>query len=600
MRPLALLGLLLSLALGLSLADGPAATETVKLNGHTFTVPAGFTIELAVKPGLVERPITVDLDEQGRLYVADSSGSNAKVELQLKERPHRIVRLEDTDGDGVYDRATVFADKMMFPEGTLWHDGSLYVAAPPSIWKLTDTDGDGVADQRVEWFQGKTLTGCANDLHGPYLGLDGRIYWAKGAFAKQSYKRSDGSEWGTRAAHIFRARADGTDVEPVMTGGMDNPVDVAFTPTGERVFTTTFFQHPAGGRRDGLVHAVDGGVYGKDHTPVYEHPWTSPQLMPVLTHMGPAAPAGLTRYESSVFGPGYQDSLFATQFNLQKVSRHVLTPSGATFVTADSDFVVSDNRDFHPTDVMEDADGSLLVIDTGGWYKLCCPSSQLVKADIHGAIYRVRKKERGEGRRPARAGTRLGERVGEAARRHPSGGRPAGHAPARQERRRGPAGTGEGPPAERRLDRHPHRRPRSEGVRPQTAVRRGRRRPPGGSTLRQPVARQGRAVAGRGAAQPRLATGPPRPPPRRLGRLGDADAVPALLAALRRPSDRFLEHSLTFALIEIANPEATAKGLSDSWPGARRAALIAAGPDARRQARRRHGRANRSPRPTPL
>ena len=44
------------------------------------------------------------------------------------------------------------------------------MSAPPSIWKLTDTDGDGVADERVEWFQGKTLTGCANDLHGPYLG----------------------------------------------------------------------------------------------------------------------------------------------------------------------------------------------------------------------------------------------------------------------------------------------------------------------------------------------------------------------------------------------------------------------------------------------
>ena len=80
------------------------------------------------------------------------------------------MRLEDTDGDGKFDKSTVFADKMMFPEGAMWLDGSLYVAAPPSIWKLTDTDGDGVADKREEWFEGKTLTGCANDLHGPYLG----------------------------------------------------------------------------------------------------------------------------------------------------------------------------------------------------------------------------------------------------------------------------------------------------------------------------------------------------------------------------------------------------------------------------------------------
>ena len=49
-----------------------------------------------------------------------------------------------------------------------------------------------------------------------------------------------------------------------MTGGMDNPVDLVFTPGGERIFTTTFLQHPGGGKRDGLIHAVYGGVYGKD------------------------------------------------------------------------------------------------------------------------------------------------------------------------------------------------------------------------------------------------------------------------------------------------------------------------------------------------
>ena len=67
---------------------------------------------------------------------ADSSGSNDKVQKQLEEKPHRIVRLEDTNGDGRFDKSIVFADRMMFPEGALWYDGSLYVSAPPSIWKL--------------------------------------------------------------------------------------------------------------------------------------------------------------------------------------------------------------------------------------------------------------------------------------------------------------------------------------------------------------------------------------------------------------------------------------------------------------------------------
>src|SRR5438046_1216143 len=208
----------------------------------TLTGPPGFQVERAAGPPLVDRPIVADFDEQGRLYVAEWSGSNDKVEKQLQEKPHRILRLEDTDGDGRFDKRTVFADRMMFPEGTLWFDGSLYVAAPPSIWKLTDTDDDGVADRREEWFKGSTLTGCANDLHGPYLGPDGWIYWCKGAFAKQTYEVvgnslrviPDGAKpektWSTRASHIFRCRPDGSGLEVVMTGGMDNPVDVVFTP----------------------------------------------------------------------------------------------------------------------------------------------------------------------------------------------------------------------------------------------------------------------------------------------------------------------------------------------------------------------------------
>ena len=82
-------------------------------------------------------------DEQGRLYATDSSGLSGKSDQQLAEKPHRIVRLTDTKGDGRFDQSTVFADHLMFPEGALFYRGSLYVAAPPQIWKLTDADGDG-------------------------------------------------------------------------------------------------------------------------------------------------------------------------------------------------------------------------------------------------------------------------------------------------------------------------------------------------------------------------------------------------------------------------------------------------------------------------
>jgi putative membrane-bound dehydrogenase-like protein len=366
-------------------------THQVKLNGHTFTLPQGFTIELAAGADLAPRPIACDFDEKGRLYVTDSSGSNEKTSIQVESKPHRIVRLEDTDGDGKFDKQTVFVKNVMFPEGCMWLNGSLYVAAPPHIWKFTDTNDDGVADKEEIWFDGKTLTGCANDLHGPYRGPDGWIYWCKGAFAKQEYVLPNGKKFSTRASHIFRATPDGKNIEPVMTGGMDNPVDLVFTPGGDIIFSTTFLQHPRDGKRDGLIHAVYGAVYGKEHDPVYEHPWTYPTLMPPMTHLGPAAPCGLHRLESDQFGKEYTNNIFCCQFNMRKVSRHILVPTGSTYTTKDSDFVVSDNIDFHPTDVIEDADGSLLIVDTGGWYKLCCPTSQLVKPDVTGAIYRVKK-----------------------------------------------------------------------------------------------------------------------------------------------------------------------------------------------------------------
>ncbi len=201
---------LAGVTLGVALAAWPSARQPGQ---PTLTVPDGFEVVRVAGPPLVERPIVADFDEEGRLYVAESSGSNAKVEQQLAEKPHRVLRLEDADGDGVFDRRTVFADRMMLPEGAMWFDGSLYVSAPPSIWKLTDTDGDGVADVREEWFQGKTLTGCANDLHGPYLGPDGWIYWAKGAFAEQTYERPGQPPLVTKAAHIFRRRPGDAIVE---------------------------------------------------------------------------------------------------------------------------------------------------------------------------------------------------------------------------------------------------------------------------------------------------------------------------------------------------------------------------------------------------
>ncbi len=574
---------LIAAHVGRAAAEPEAAPQPFQ--PQELKVAEGFSLELAAGPPLVERPITMAFDDQGRLYVSDSSGSNDPVEKQLAERPHRILRLEDSDGDGRFDRRTIFADQMMFPEGTMWFRGSLYVAAPPSIWKLTDTDGDGVADRREEWFAGKTLTGCANDLHGPYRSRDGWIYWTKGAFAEQTYDLPGRPGWKTRASHIFRARPDGSGLEPVMTGGMDNPVDLVFTAEGERLLSCTFVHHRGGGKRDGVIHAIYGGVYGKQHNVLDGHTRTG-DLMPVLTELGPAAASGLHYYESPAWGEEYQGNLFACLFNLHKVTRHKLLPDGSTYRTEDSDFVTSESTDFHPTDAVEDADGSLLICDTGGWYKLCCPTSQFHRPNILGAIYRVRRTG------AAKVDDPRGEKIAwDSATLQALANLVGDSRPVVRERAieamaaRGKQSIG---PLSDVLKRDASAEKKLGAVWALSRIDDAAAREASASALADssPAVRQAAAHAASlwrdSKALDRLCQCLEDPSPavvrtaaEAIGRIGDSKAVAPLLSAGRRADDRALEHSIIYAMIEIGDAKSIRRGLQDKNPHAHRAALIA-------------------------
>lgn len=372
--------------------ENPVAKTVVDIDGINFTLPAGFQVARVASEPLVKWPVVADWDDQRRLVVVESAGVSRPIDQHNEQRLHRVVRLVDKDGDGTYDERVLAADNLPFAEGVLCLGNSMLVAAPPQIFKLTDNDGDGYCEQREVWFDGQTITGCANDLHGPYEGRDGWIYWCKGAFAEQTHDLTSGGKLVTSAAHIFRRKPDGGPIEAVMTGGMDNPVEVAILPGGERFFTSTFLVHPSDGKRDGIAHAIYGGVYGKDHHVINGHRRTG-DLMPIMVQFAAAAPSGLICLESpnvvkQVF-PDTENVLAATQFNLHRVTLHGLSPKGATYESQDVELLVADRIDFHPTDVIEDTDGSLIVLDTGGWYDLCCPSSRVDQKAASGGIYRV-------------------------------------------------------------------------------------------------------------------------------------------------------------------------------------------------------------------
>ena len=357
------------------------------LKTTTINVPKGFSIKVAATPPLVTYPMMACLDDKGRLYVAESDGRNLTTKKEIeKELPRFIRRLVDTNGDGIYDESTIFADKMTMPEGGLWLNGSLYIISAPYLWRLEDTNNDGVADVREKVLGYMEFDGRANQ-HGPYLGPNGRLYFSGGHFGYE-FTGTDGSKTGkSRAAGIFSCNPDGSDVRIEGQGGI-NPVDIEFTDTGE-IFSTCAIYDSHQGRHDALIHWIPGGltqrVYGKPLIP------DTGYRLPATTRWGQVAPAGLLRYKGSHLGDKYVNSMFACHFNTHKVVKVDLIRQGSSYITKEEDFLSSSSIDFHPTDILEDADGSLILLDTGGWLSWGCPFSKIAKPEIKGAIYRITK-----------------------------------------------------------------------------------------------------------------------------------------------------------------------------------------------------------------
>jgi len=361
----------------------PDGYEPAPLN-----VPQGYTAELVAGPPLVTHPTMACFDDSGHLYVCNNAGvnlSNTELEEQL---PNSIRRLVDADQDGTFDSYTVFADKMTFPMGGVWHDGSLYVASPPNIWKLTDTDDDGIADERKVIVSRFGYNGNAASIHGCFFGPDGRLYWTDG-YHGHEFKDDEGHIKSKRAgSYLFSCRADGSDAQIHCGGGMDNPVEIDFTDSGDMLGTVNIlYTRP---RVDCMVHWLHGGAYPHREKVLDEIQITGDVLEPAH-RFGHVAVSGMARYRSGVMDHRWRDNWFTTFFNSGKVVRLSMEKSGSSYQFTQHEFLSSTSREFHPTDILEDADGSLLVIDTGGWFYRGCPTSQLAKPDLLGGIYRIRR-----------------------------------------------------------------------------------------------------------------------------------------------------------------------------------------------------------------
>ena len=283
----------------------------------------------------------------------------------------------------------MFQERVTFPMGLAWRAGRLYLADPPELVALTDTDGDGRADRREVILRGFGHTDNGS-LHGLTFGPDGLLYFTMGEPDSWKLPRGDGTFLEGVAGALFRCRADGSRLE-VISRGFENLVEVEFLPGGEIIGTDNWFQRPVGGLRDALVDCAPAGLYPYAPDRGTPLPRTG-VLLPPVTLLPAVAHSGLTRLRLNGFPAAWRNSLFVTEHNARKVVRHELRRAGSTFAASAANFAESEHPDFHPSDVLEAADGSLLIVDTGGWYVEHCPTGRIRDSRAPGGIYRVRWK----------------------------------------------------------------------------------------------------------------------------------------------------------------------------------------------------------------
>jgi putative membrane-bound dehydrogenase-like protein len=325
-------------------------------------VPDGFKATLFACDPLVEYPSAIAPGPRpGSLFVAVDYLTGLGTGL---ERRDEIRLLEDTDGDGYADRATVFAGGLNSVQGLAFHDGTLYAMNAPYLTALRDTTGAGKADERHVLLGGLGLAPEKDQIrlhnaNGVVAGHDGWLYLALGDRGCDVL-RPEGDRLVLEGGGILRCRPDGRDLH-VFATGLRNIYDVALDAE-LNVFV-----------RD---NENDGGTYmirvchsffGADHGYPYLYEERPDEALPPLADLGLGSSAGGLCYLERQFPPEYRGSLFFCEWG-RAVVRYPLrrTDAGPFASPKEIDFAAGAPNDpygFKPTDLVVARDGSLFIAD---------------------------------------------------------------------------------------------------------------------------------------------------------------------------------------------------------------------------------------------
>jgi len=333
----------------------------------------GFEIELVVAEPLIVDPVAIDWGADGKLWVAEMHDYPAGLDGNWKPGS-RVKYLEDINGDGKYDQATLFLDNLPFATGVMaWRKGALVCTAPDILY-AEDTDRDGRADVVKKIFTGFYTDNYQARVNGLSFGLDNWVYGANGLLGGVIRGVAGGKEVDIRGRD-FRMNPDTAAFEPVsgltQQGrvrddwgnwfGCDNGTLIWHFPLPEQYV-----------RRNPFVAAATPRVYvAAGPEPTLLHPisralerFNDPSHINHVT-----SGCGLGLYRDEILGADFAGNAFVCEPVHNLVHRLVLKSNGITFTglrdegEQQSEFLASRDNWFRPVQVRTGPDGALWVVD---------------------------------------------------------------------------------------------------------------------------------------------------------------------------------------------------------------------------------------------
>ncbi|MBI1785325.1 c-type cytochrome, partial [Candidatus Sumerlaeota bacterium] len=292
--------------------------------------------------------------------------------------PGRLVIIEDEDGDGVFEKRTVFAGDFRYADSILPYKGGVLVADPPNLVYLKDTNGDKVADVRENWLSGFTVGNAQHNVCGLTIGLDNWIYIANGGNSGAVYLPDHPEKKLPISGQNLRFYPDGKIIETTAESsggyglGMDKYGRFFGTHNTEHISASMFFERYLA--RNPHLAWPGTMVRISDHSEgdlARVFPIGVPQTR--MNHPEQSgyfsAAAGITCYEGGAFPAEYNGNIFLGDVVTNLVHRDVITPQSCGYRAsrgrgeARKEFLASTDPDFRPVNVKTGPDAALYVVD---------------------------------------------------------------------------------------------------------------------------------------------------------------------------------------------------------------------------------------------